>query len=590
MRHKSIRRMWLPAMAMLVVASQAAWSAEKVPSERLLPPNTYAYLSIPNVPELKSRFNQTQYGKLREDDAFEDFFEDVAKKIEEFSGQVEEKVGLKLDDLLAVPAGELSIAVVQPQGKSIGGVAILDFGKNEESVNKVLDSAAKAAEEDGAKKSEKEIDGTKVIVFDFPKEEADDDGNADDEKKEDGDAKAAAPGRQMVYFIRDSHLVVGTDVAVIESVLERWDGKNSQTLAANTAFAYIQENSRSGSAQPALTWFVNPLDLLRAVIAMSSEANPQAAMVLGFLPALGVNNFKAVGGSMDLATAEYDSVSKTIMFIEQPTTGILNVFQFPATEQAPPSWVTDDTSSYFAFNWDVPGAYGAVEALFDTFQGPGAFAGLIDGMAGQGPKLHVKKDIIDQLTGQMHVASDSPDADDPQKQRFLFAVDVKDEAKIKEVLDKVAKSEGFPGETREFHGSTIYEVDAPTPGGAPNKMGICVANGHLLISNDVTRVDQLLLADKDRKPLSSSPDYQKIAKNFPSKTSMLGFQRQDVQMRALYEMIRSGEQGQQIEGIDFKKLPPFEALQKYLSATGSYAVPDKNGALFVNFSLKPESK
>lgn len=572
----------------MMLASQPAWSAEKVPSERLLPPNTYAYISIPNVPELKTNFSQTQYGKLRDDKAFEDFFKDVEGKVEELSKQIEEHVGLKLADLLAVPAGELSIAVVQPKGKAIGGVAILDFGKSESAVDKLLESAAKAAEKEGAKKSEKEIDGTKVIIFDFPKA-----GGGEEKKEEDGDAgsaeKKSEAGRQMAYFIRDSHLVVGSDVPVLESVLERWDGKSSETFAGNPAFTYIQENSKSGSAQPALTWYVNPLDLVRAIIAMSSEANPQAAMVLGFLPALGVNNLKAIGGGMDLATAEYDSVSRTIMFVEQPTTGVLNVFQFPAVEQAPPSWIADDTTSYFAFNWDVTGAYNAIEALFDTFNGPGAFGGLIDSMAGQGPKLHIKKDIIDQLSGQMHVASDIPDADDPQKQRFLFAIDVKDEAKVKQVLESVSKSEGFPGETREFHGSTIYEVDAPTPAGGAGKMGVVVANKHLLISNDVTRIDQLLLGDKDRKPLAQSAEYQKIAKNFPTKTSMLGFQRQDAQMRGVYEMLRSGEQGG-IEGIDFKKLPPFEAVKKYLAATGSYAVPDKNGVLFVNFSLKPESK
>lgn len=584
MRHKSICGKLLLSLAMLVAASQPGVAAEKVPSERLLPPNTYAYLSIPSVPELRARFSQTQFGKIADDKAFEDFMEDVKDKFEEISKQVEEKVGLKLDDLLAVPAGELAIAVVQPPGKAIGGVAILDFGKNEDNVEKLLDSLSKAAEEQGGKKTEKDIDGTKVIVFDAPEEKKD-----DENKDDDGESpKSAEPGKKIAYFVRDAHLVVASDLPVVEAVLERWDGKHAQTFAANEAFAYIVEQSRAGSGPSALTWYVNPLDLVRAIIAAGSDSNPQMAMVMGFLPALGVNNFKAVGGGMDLATSEYDSVSKTVMYIEKPTSGILNIFQFPATEQAPPSWVTDDATSYFAFNWDVSGAYDAVEALFDTFQGPGAFSGFIDGMAAQGPKLHVKKDIIDQMTGQMHVASDANGADDPQQQRFLFAIDVKDDAKMKGVLESLSKTEGFPGETREFHGNTIYEVQPPVPA-AGGKMGICVADGHLMISNDVTRIDQLLLADKDRKPLSQLSEYQKISKNFPSKTSMLGFQRQDVQMKAIYEMLRSGEQ-QQVEGIDFKKLPPFEAIQKYLSASGSYAVPDKNGAMFVNFSLKPESK
>ena len=38
--------------------------------------------------------------------------------------------------------------------------------------------------------------------------------------------------------------------------------------------------------------------------------------------------------------------------------------------------------------------------------------------------------------------------------------------------------------------------------------------------------------------------------------------------------------------LDFKKLPPFEAIEKYLFSSGSYIIPDKNGAVFVGFSPK----
>ena len=33
-----------------------------------------------------------------------------------------------------------------------------------------------------------------------------------------------------------------------------------------------------------------------------------------------------------------------------------------------------------------------------------------------------------------------------------------------------------------------------------------------------------------------------------------------------------------------RKLPPFEALKKYLPISGSYTIPDENGVLFVNIS------
>ena len=586
MRQKSLHGIVFLATALVLgLAGRPSWSAEKVPSDRLLPPNVYAYLSIPNVPEFKTRWKQTLLGKLGEEKSLSDFWSDVDKQIDKLSEELENNAGVKIDDLTALPAGELAIAVIQPQGKAIGVVAIMDFGKNEATVDKLLERGAKAADEHGAKKSEKDIDGTKVVIFSAPKEDAGDTEN----DKDKGAEKVGASDRQVAYFLRDSYIVVGSDLPAIEAVLARWDGKHAQTFAENKTYAYILEHSRSGNSTPVLTWYLNPLDLIKAAITSNPDTAQGAAMVLGFLPALGVNNFKGVGGSLDLATEDYDSVSRTLMYVEQPTSGILNIFQFPATEQTPPSWVTDDATSYFAFNWNVGGAYDAVEALVDTFQGPGAFGAMIDGMAGQDgvPKVHLKKDLVDQISGQMHVTSDTPSADDPAKQRYLFAIDIKDEAKMKSVLETVSKTPGFPGEAREFHGQTIYEAEIPL-GGETSKFGVCVANGHLLIATDVTRIDQIILADKDRKPLAQSENYKKISKVFPAKTSMLSYQRQDTQVRALYDMLRTGPLAQQLEGveIDFKKLPPFEAIQKYLPATGSYAVPDKNGVLFVNFSLK----
>jgi len=575
----------------LAIVAGPAWSADKVPSDRLLPPNVYAYVSIPSVPELKGRVKDSLLGQLREEKALAEFWSDVDAQLERLSEEMEKQVGVKLNDLLELPEGELALAVVQPEGKGLALVGLLDFGDNDSTVDKLLESAAKAAEKEGAKRSEQDVQSTKVTVYTFPKPKLDDD-NADSDGQ-DG-AAADAPSRQVAYFIRDSHLVFSTEVAALDSVLTRWDGKSTQTFAENKPYQYIVEQCRTGRTEPALSWYLNPLDLVRALITSGGvDANPQAAMVLGFLPALGVSNLKAVGGSMDLATEEYNSVSHTLLYVEQPTSGILKIFEFPATEQSPPSWVTEDATSYFAFNWDIAGAYGAVEALFDTFQGPGAFAAIIDSFAGQegGPKIHLKKDVIDQFSGQMHVTSDTPVADEPEKQRYLFAIDVKDADKMKKVLESVAKTQGFPGEVREFHGQTIYEMELPPPvGDGLTKMGICVTSGHLMISNDVTRIDQVILADKDRKPLSQSAEYMKIAKNFPSKTSILGFQRQDSQMRVVYEMLRSGSAGIELEGIDFSKLPPFEAIQKYLPANGSYAIPDKNGAKFVSFVLKSDAK
>jgi hypothetical protein len=211
--------------------------------------------------------------------------------------------------------------------------------------------------------------------------------------------------------------------------------------------------------------------------------------------------------------------------------------------------------------------------------------------------IHIKKDVLDNLDGSIDVATDSPDPTKPESMRLLVALGVKDAKKAKAALDKVSKMQGIPVKTRDFKGEVIYTIEGiPGFGNSDKEMGLTVIQNHLMFSNDVSRLEQVILGDKDRKPLAESEKYKKLAKHFPSETSIEWYQEQEGQMKPLYEMFRSGKAAETIsaipmlakliEGIDFKKLPEFDAIKKYLPASGSYGVPHANGALFVSFTLK----
>ena len=85
--------------------------------------------------------------------------------------------------------------------------------------------------------------------------------------------------------------------------------------------------------------FIDPINLVTTALQMSGQNSVQASMFLGFLPTLGLNGFRGVGGSMDLATGDFDSESRTFMFVDQPASGVMGLFQFPAADLAPPEWV-----------------------------------------------------------------------------------------------------------------------------------------------------------------------------------------------------------------------------------------------------------
>src|SRR5690606_36272865 len=110
----------------------------------------------------------------------------------------------------------------------------------------------------------------------------------------------------------------------------------------------------------------------------AAQGNFQAQMAMAYLPILGFNNIKGFGGTGALATDEYESDSRMLLYVEQPTTGLLNFFIFPSAEQAPPAWVSEKVAGYATFNWDAQTAYQAVETLVDGIQGPGTTPRMLD--------------------------------------------------------------------------------------------------------------------------------------------------------------------------------------------------------------------
>lgn len=572
---KRLLRVGLVVLAMVsALLPQGLRAAEDaVPTDRLLPPDVSVYLSIPSVDDLKTRFVQTALGKLAQDSAFEPFKQELAEMAGKFAGEVEANLGLALKDIANVPSGEVAFALLTPPGKKMAGVLFLDFGDNEKTVDALLEKAEKGLEENGATNEDEEINGAKVTVWTF---------------------KGAGDGpNKLVYFSKDSMLVATSDLDSAKAVLARWDGKHSDTFADNDSYNLILEKCATDDEDGLLVWYVNPMGLAQSLISQIAATNPQAALAVGFFEPIGINSIKGIGGSFDMATETFDSVSKTFIIVEQPTKGLLNVFQFPAIDQRPPTWVSSNATAWFSLNWDIVGAYTAVETMVDMFRGPGQFAGMIDQIAEQegGPKIHLKKDVIDVISGRIQVVMESikQKGDEGKDDRVVVALGLKDAKKFQGTLSKITKTPGFPGKTREFKGGTIYEFEVPDFSGSlePKMAGLAIGKDQLLFSNDVKAIEAMLRGDTDGDALVDSTGYKQIEEHLPRKTSMVSYSRSDSQLESLWDMAKNGQAALVMPDIDFSKLPEFDVVRKYLSPSGSYSVPDKKGVLFVSFSTKP---
>jgi hypothetical protein len=557
------------AAVMAAVFAPRPAAAQAVSSTKVLPSDVYLYFSIPSVAELKSRFEKTSFSKIVKDPAFGEFVGQLEEYYEKASREFEKETQLKLKDLLDLPTGEVSFAVMKPPRGQVAAVAFLDFGKSEDLVDQLLSKLEDALDKENVARKVQEFKNTRIVVYTFP-----------------GAAEEKGPIKpEFSYFIKDTQFVVSNEVSALESVLTNWGGEADRSFANNRIFKHIMEKCKPGDAEPLFQWFLNPIEALKAGVTVAAEGNPQAMMVMGFLPLLGLNDFRGMGGAGDWATGGYEGISKTMMYVDQPPQGLLNLFRFPATDLAPPQWVGAKTQAYAGMNWDVEAAYEAVETLVDTFQGAGALDRIIDDLAERegGPGFHLKKDVLDQLSGRFYMVNQGVESLEQAVPKLMFSVGVRNTKTMQDFVAKIIKTQGVPAKTRNFRGETIVEFDA-----GQATVGLCVFNNSILISSDISQLEAVVRGDRAQQALADSPEYRMVTKSYPQKTSILSFQQSDDQVKILFEAARKGELGNADIPVEAKdllsKLPPFEAIQKYLPLSGSYAVPDENGVIFVNTS------
>lgn len=570
MRRLGMRTVWALMCAAGLWTSAAAVRAEdeSAVGEQLLPPETLFFFSVPDVPECQKHWQSSLMGQLTQDRAMQPFIEALQEKIAEASEKMEQETGVSLQKLLEIPQGEITFAVVELPPRKLALVLLLDYGDNASTVETLLEKMDAALKEAGGERDTEEVGEASIVSYMFATE-------------------ADNPFNQLAYFNYDSYLVFGSHPDALKAVLERWDGDSEETLAGQDVYKYIMTKCSTEDRPPLLKWYFNPIGTAQSVISLVQNQFPQAGLVVTFLPLLGLDKLKGMGGAADAGDDEFEGLSKGFVYVEQPTTGLLNMFQATATELSPPTWVPDDVASYVAINWNVSGAYSAIETLFDNFQGAGAFGRIIDELAERedGPGLHLKKDLIDQLTGQIHMAVGVAEVQEAGPPKMAFALDVKNAKKMSAVLAKAAKSEGIPITTREFEGTTIYEAQE----GEPNQMSIAVVDQHLMLSSDPSMLENAIRPRSGIASLADNPTFQKVAKKFPNKMSVMSYQNSRGQLKVYYDLLKSGGLPLPEDVTELTdKLPDFEVLAKYLRSSGGYVVPDKKGALSVNFTLKSE--
>ena len=582
---RAVLRLALAAWVGLAGVSLAATQARAAgTAANSLPGSTLFFAGAQNAAAFRDAFSKTSFGQLLADPAMNDFASDFKSKLGEASKSLKDKVGVTLEELVTLPQGPVSLAIVGKEGKvPVAALIQADAGTNAAKMTEVMTKATKLAEEQGKSKvSTVEFNGLTLHVIA-------------------GDKENEPP---LVWTSAGTVFHIATDVDALKDFISHAEGRED-SLAKNENYAKVLKKL---GAESTAGWFLD----FSAVIKLASKAaaaggggqNPEAMLQI-----LGINGLKAAGGSLTLNTGNYNSLSKTFILAPGPAQGVLKIFSMPKANLKPEAWVPANVSTYQTISWDLDAAYTAINDLANTFQ-PGVLNMFEQQLVGPngGDPISFQKDLFGPLGDRITMISDYKKPIKEDSQRLLLAVALEDSKKFQGTLSKLIAMFNATPKTRDFQGTQIYDFALPEmPNQAANSplkggtVSLAIAKDYLMVATDPSLLESILRGGGGS--LADNAEFQKVSKDFPSQTSQLSFAKSEEAARVSYEMIKSGSfekafQNPQPGGPDMSKfaklfdkdkLPEFSVFAKYLTQGGGYGVMEDDGVVFTNYTLRKDN-
>ena len=577
------------ATCLLLNTSMAA-DSERPGAPHLLPAETLAYIRVANVPELVEKFRNTAMGRIAADQQVQPFVGDLYRSAAEAFRVIEDRVAVPLHELLAIPQGELCVALVAAEQGRPQPVAFFDVGDHLFAAEQVIESAETALAEQGATRTTRLVGNTEIVIQTMP-----------------GDRR-----RRVAYFVREGVIGLSSDEEMLAQVLGVWDGDEVNSLADNRTFTAIMKRSVGFKEEPPqITWYVDPISLAKR----ATRGNFSAQAGISLITGLGFDGVKAIGGSLILATDEFDGIFHTHLMLENPRNGALKMIAFEAGEVTPEPWVPKDAASYTSLNWNVDKTYAELTRLYDTFRGEDAWENQVVERVRKSLDVDLEKEIIDALEGRATLVTWMQRPARINSQSRLVAFKLNNPDQFRGTLDRVGAK--FPERLRSktYGGVTYYQTETRGRGrNDPSDAEIvrtptpCLAvlGDYLLVTDSEKFFEQVVITQSDASlSLAHELDFKLIANKIQrqqgeTKAGMISFNRPEEGMRAMYELATASSTQSRLAAasenngvlralngaLTNNPLPPFAVLARYLAPGGALVTDDETGIHYTAFTLR----
>jgi hypothetical protein len=596
--------------------------------------------------EFEARWDKTQLGQMFGDPVMQPFVEDLKKQLQDKYRAVEDKLGITWDDLDGVPAGEMSLSLIERQGEDAALAITIDVTDHAQQAEGLLAAIERRFAARGGRRESINSGGTELQVFKVPTD-------------------AGSPPQQTIYFIKDNVLCGIDDRKEAEAILQRFAHEPSNNLRSVPAYKITMDRCRreAGQLEPEARWFVDPFGFTFAARTLQKTARrPNEQDTAKILFENGFDAIQGAGGFLNqLVDRQVEFLTRSSIYAP-PVPGKENdplrwnlsmrMLQLPnAAGFDPQSWVPRMSAGYATLQLEIDQAFENVGPLFDALQEhEDAWANTLEGWKTDpyGPKVDVHQEFIANLGQRISIVTDYDMPISVKSERSVFAIEATDEPALAAALEKWMSKE--PDVVRRAEGQFVIWERVPEQSAIANpglnvlppgferlttetdeeadddqeerervlpNSAVCVALGHLMMASDIDYLREILEGFAQRERLASSLDYQQVTEVMerlaPGDRSGWSFGRTDEEIRPTFELLRQGkmpeaetmlakflnnmltteverEEGtirkQRIAG---SRLPDFEMVRRYLGPAGRVLRSEQDGWTYTDAMLQKEA-
>lgn len=587
---------------------------------RLLPKDTLAYIRIDSVDDMRKDMAASSMGRMMNDPQLKPFVSEVYTTLSDLFEQFGTQLGLSLEELLAIPSGQVAAAAMpanlsdrdedlaedeadsdspeairrrierkREQQNAIAGIFIIEAGKNLDNMMSLVDRLEEQMIQGGFVRRTSKVKGTTIVKLLPPRQ--------------------GPP--EVEYFTKDDTLIFGIGHDTAAKALEKWTGATEEdSLADRADFTSLMSRCIGAEeTRPQMTFFLDPYHFVERLV----NRGGAAALVWPLVENLGISKIRGIGGSSFQGGEVFEDIAHMHILLDPPRDGMFGVLRPETGDTTPPNWVPDDVSTYLTLNWDFEQTYENLDKLIATFQGADPMKRFVEEPAQQALGISIKEDILENLTGRFVLASWMEPPVRLNSQTNLFALELKDGLNAKGVIAKFRDKRPNDIEVETIGGVVVYGPKNQRQQNLPEnfrqpKPGLIVLGKWIIFTDSRKLLTRITQANADTLPrLVNVPEYDLVSSELGGKLDgetpfMVSFMRGADSIRQFYDLAKSPDTLRFIRAsaennpfvarmmglLDKNELPDFEEFEKYFAPTGSFAYDETGGMHFAWFTLRAD--